>query len=159
MLAPAWQSGEILAPTEHVREVYRGAFGGCELLDASSLIQTARRRKTAYEAEKMRIASEISCIGLEAFQRMMDAGVSGVKLVRQATSIASLTSPVTGWASVTTNPPRLAPGSTNRLEEGMLTSVEPGIYFRPAGGFRIEDDVLVTASGHEVLGAFRKELT
>jgi Xaa-Pro aminopeptidase len=54
--------------------------------------------------------------------------------------------------------PKLAPGSTDLLEAGMLTSVEPGIYFKPAGGFRIEEDVLVTASGYEVLGDFRLEL-
>jgi Xaa-Pro aminopeptidase len=54
--------------------------------------------------------------------------------------------------------PKLAPGSADVLEDGMLMSVEPGIYFKPVGGFRIEDDVLVTRSGYEVLGAFRKEL-
>jgi Xaa-Pro dipeptidase len=55
--------------------------------------------------------------------------------------------------------PCLAPGATHLLEEGNLTSVEPGIYFAPFGGIRIEDDVLVTASGAEVLGPFRKSLT
>ncbi|MET3131055.1 Xaa-Pro aminopeptidase [Oxalobacteraceae bacterium GrIS 1.11] len=47
-----------------------------------------------------------------------------------------------------------------RLEAGMTLTVEPGIYVRPAAGvpeqfwnigIRIEDDVLVTASGHAVL--------
>jgi Xaa-Pro dipeptidase len=54
--------------------------------------------------------------------------------------------------------PILAPQSTTTLEEGNLTSVEPGIYKTPAGGFRIEDDVLVTANGAEILGPFPKNL-
>ena len=55
--------------------------------------------------------------------------------------------------------PVLAPGATHLLEEGNLTSVEPGIYFAPFGGIRIEDDVLVTATGAEVFGPFRKTLS
>ena len=50
-------------------------------------------------------------------------------------------------------------GSAERLEEGMVTSVEPGVYFEPCGGFRIEDDLLVTQNGSETLGPFRKSLT
>jgi Xaa-Pro aminopeptidase len=43
---------------------------------------------------------------------------------------------------------------TRKLEPGMILTVEPGIYI-PAEkiGFRIEDDVLVTATGAEVLSA------
>lgn len=48
------------------------------------------------------------------------------------------------------------------LQAGMVLTVEPGIYVRPAAGvpeqfwntgIRIEDDVLVTATGHTVLSA------
>jgi Xaa-Pro aminopeptidase len=39
-----------------------------------------------------------------------------------------------------------------RLEPGMVLTVEPGIYLPLEGvGIRIEDDVLVTSGGHEVL--------
>ncbi len=276
-LAPSWQSGEILVPVESTRDYYASAFPGAKLVDVSALIQTERQTKTAYEAAKMRITGEISCIGLEAFQNAVAPGLSGVELValvehaimskgtgykgaqrvrayaQVATSAAetaiayrmheiSTTRPLQDgdvamlelgvvadgyWADRTRarvagkatdeqvkafevltraqeastaamrpgatgaevdeagraiirdagygdlfphitghglgfgyheSGPMLAPGSTNVLEPGMLTSVEPGIYSSKFGGFRIEDDVLVTASGRDVLGPFRKSL-
>ncbi|HEY0064753.1 MAG TPA: Xaa-Pro aminopeptidase [Telluria sp.] len=56
-----------------------------------------------------------------------------------------------------------AEGKPSRpLQAGMVVTVEPGIYVRPAAGvpeqywhigIRIEDDVLVTASGHTILSS------
>lgn len=43
-------------------------------------------------------------------------------------------------------------GSCDVLEAGMIITVEPGIYIKEQGiGIRIEDDILVTANGHEIL--------
>lgn len=44
------------------------------------------------------------------------------------------------------------------LQEGMVFTVEPGIYVPNVAGVRIEDDVLVTADGYELLTKFPKEL-
>jgi Xaa-Pro dipeptidase len=44
------------------------------------------------------------------------------------------------------------------LEEGMVFTIEPGIYHPEITGVRIEDDVAVTADGVEVLTKFPKEL-
>jgi Xaa-Pro aminopeptidase len=54
--------------------------------------------------------------------------------------------------------PRLAQNQTTVLAPGMIVTVEPGIYFPGWGGVRIEDDVLVTRDGHEVLTSVPKEL-
>lgn len=47
--------------------------------------------------------------------------------------------------------PRLAIGHDTVLKPGMVLTVEPGIYLKDWGGIRIEDDILVTKTGCEVL--------
>lgn len=47
--------------------------------------------------------------------------------------------------------PRVRKGSNAILRPGMVLTVEPGIYLPGWGGLRVEDDVLVTDDGHEVL--------
>ena len=54
--------------------------------------------------------------------------------------------------------PRLAAKNPTVLKPGMVVAVEPGIYLPGWGGVRIEDDVLVTRTGHEVLTGAPKQL-
>lgn len=275
--APPWNAAEVLVPAAQTRDLLDFAFSGRELMDASALLQKERLAKTPFEIAKLRLASEISSIGLNSFERLVKPGISGVELaadverdimalgtgrdgafrVRAFAQVAvgaaesafgyrpnevstirrlecgdvallELGVVVDGyWADRTRvrvagdpseeqseifnvvrqaqesavkairpgvaastvdeaarrvirdagyadsfphitghglgfryheSRPILGPESADVLEEGMLTSVEPGIYRQPAGGFRIEDDVLVTKDGAEVLGPFSKSL-
>ncbi|HEY6938033.1 MAG TPA: Xaa-Pro peptidase family protein [Terriglobales bacterium] len=54
--------------------------------------------------------------------------------------------------------PRVAAGQQERLQPGMVITVEPGVYLAKRGGVRIEDMVVVTGSGCEVLTSTSKEL-
>jgi Xaa-Pro dipeptidase len=55
-------------------------------------------------------------------------------------------------------PPYLVPGNDAPLAEGMVFTIEPGIYQPGTGGVRLEDDVLVTGDGPRTLSALPLEL-
>jgi len=48
-------------------------------------------------------------------------------------------------------PPRLEPGSTDTLLTDMVCNVEPGVYVHGWGGVRINDTVVVTENGYQIL--------
>lgn len=54
--------------------------------------------------------------------------------------------------------PRLSPANDGKLSTDMVVSVEPGIYLPGWGGIRIEDLVVVSATGCTVLTASSKDL-
>jgi Xaa-Pro aminopeptidase len=55
--------------------------------------------------------------------------------------------------------PRLSTTSDATLAAGQVVTVEPGVYVPGAIGVRIEDLVVVTEDGHDVLSGLPKELT
>jgi Xaa-Pro dipeptidase len=50
--------------------------------------------------------------------------------------------------------PWLAEGDDRPLQENMIVSIEPGIYFAERGGYRHSDTVLITRDGYEMLTHF-----
>jgi Xaa-Pro aminopeptidase len=53
--------------------------------------------------------------------------------------------------------PRIAAGQKEKLEPGMVITIEPGVYFPGKWGIRIEDMVAVTDTGCEVLTPTSKD--
>jgi Xaa-Pro aminopeptidase len=54
--------------------------------------------------------------------------------------------------------PRLAKTSESPLPEGAVVTIEPGIYRAGWGGVRVEDDVVLTRNGPQILTTFTREL-
>ena len=55
-------------------------------------------------------------------------------------------------------PPFLVPRTDAPLEEGMVLTIEPGLYKAGVGGVRLEDDVLVGRDGPQILSTLPLEL-
>jgi Xaa-Pro aminopeptidase len=53
--------------------------------------------------------------------------------------------------------PSLSPRSEDTLEAGMVATIEPGVYIPGFGGVRIEDDVVFTDGGCDVITASPKD--
>lgn len=53
--------------------------------------------------------------------------------------------------------PIMEPGIEGELQENMVITIEPGMYVPGIGGVRIEDEILVTGDGYEILTGLADE--
>ena len=54
--------------------------------------------------------------------------------------------------------PYVVRGNDTKLKQGMVITIEPGLYIPKKFGIRIEDDVLITNDEPNVLTSFSKDL-
>jgi len=104
----------------------------------------------AHQAARMAVQPGNSCEGVDAAAR---AALANLGLERYFTHSTGH-----GIGLEIHEGPRLAKGQKAPLAAGNVITIEPGIYVEGTGGIRIEDDVLVTLQGHEVLTKMCGEL-
>ncbi|MGC9530108.1 MAG: M24 family metallopeptidase [Candidatus Bipolaricaulaceae bacterium] len=114
---------------------------------------------------QMRAIYELVLAANQAGLEAVRAGVSGVEADRAAREVIAAAGHADqfghglghGVGMEVHEAPRLSPTSTDELEDGMVVTVEPGVYLPGQFGVRIEDLVVVRPDGCEILSGFPKE--
>ena len=105
----------------------------------------------------------------EAYEAVLDAQLAGLAAVKAGVTAGSVDAAARGaldrsgyaeWFTHSTGhgvgieiheAPRLGKNQEQKLKAGMIVTIEPGVYLPGQFGIRIEDTVLVTAEGCEIL--------
>lgn len=138
-------------------------WGACDRLYRSDLTRVIATRKTTPKLERIHA---IVCKAQQQAIRAIRPGASGKDVDAAARSVIE----EEGFGKYfghglghgigiqVHEAPMMRPNSDAILQPGMVVTVEPGIYLPGWGGVRIEDDVLVTPDGCEVLTSVSREL-
>jgi Xaa-Pro aminopeptidase len=116
-----------------------------------------KRIRDLYGAVLEAQLASIDAVKAGASTRSVDAAGRNV-LKRHGLEKAFVHSTGHGLGLEIHEPPRIARKDKTELQAGMAITIEPGAYIEGLGGVRIEDTVLVTANGCEVLTPTPKQL-
>lgn len=119
--------------------------------------QPGRRVRSMYKAVKTAQLAAIDAVRAGVEARQVDRSARQV-LEAEGLGKEFVHSTGHGLGLEIHESPRLGKTDRTRLEAGMVITIEPGAYIRDFGGIRIEDTVLVTRHGCEVLTPTSKEL-
>ncbi len=147
-------------PDKGILLIDMGCFEDCYASDMTRTLHVGKapkRLKSLYSAvlEAQMAAIEAVRPGVTAAQ--VDAAARRV-LTKAGYGAQFLHSTGHGLGLEIHEDPRIGKNSKTILKAGFAITIEPGAYLEGFGGVRIEDTVLVTASGCEVLTPTPKEL-
>jgi len=121
------------------------------------------------------VAGKIRPAFADAYRRLLDAQMAAIEEVRAGATLRQVDLaarktlincpyPIYGHGTGhgigldVHEQPFLRQKGNEQLHEGMVITIEPGIYVPGRFGLRIEDDVVVTPRGHRVLSTLAKDL-
>jgi Xaa-Pro aminopeptidase len=129
---------------------------------ASDMTRTIHRGKSSKQIREM-------------YRAVLEAQLAGIAAVREGTTAGKVDAATRnvlkkhnldkqfvhstghGLGLEIHEPPRLGKKDKTKLQAGMAITIEPGVYIEGLAGIRIEDTVLVTKTGCEVLTPTSKE--
>ncbi len=126
------------------RTVWRGGVPDADLVDVHRAVSESQQ--AAIEA----VAPGVSCGDVDAAARAVLASYGYEDYFLHSTGH--------GVGLEIHEEPWVRRGNEDRLEAGNVITIEPGVYLPGKGGVRIEDMVLVTSDGPEVLTESPREM-
>ena len=129
----------------------------CDMTRTVFYRQVSEQHRRVYEVVRHAQQAGIDFVRPGVRMSQIDAAVRQV-IVDAGYGAAFITRTGHGIGLMVHEPPDVSISCDVVAQEGMVFSIEPGIYLPGDTGVRIEDLVLVTADGCEVLTHYPKEL-